>query len=286
MQIYIAPRYLLIVFAFFTFTGCAELDHQIETIKPTASLVGTRLTEIDFDQASLVFDVAVENRNPFSISLTGLKYDLKIDGNSLVSGVTGQGIKLKESSISKVALPVTLQFNDLRNIPGELWSKDRFAYQLNSSVNIELPLIGNYAIPFSKKGELPVPKLPHIKLRDLQIKNLSPTAAQIVAELVVENPNSFDLDLSDFNYKLNVNQQTWGEGQSSKPGNIPKKGTGTISIPLNLNLLSMGTTAYRVLTGDNIFNYHIVGDITLNTGMSYLRAYKMPLNIKGTASIN
>ncbi len=286
MQKHIATRTLWTVFILLTFTGCAELDRHIETIKPTARLVGTRLTDINFQQANLVFDVAVENKNPFSIQLAGLDYDLKIGGNSLVSGITGQGIKIQESSTSTVALPVTLQFDDLRKIPGELWNKDQFAYQLDSSIRIKLPVIGDYAIPFSKKGELPVPKLPRIKLKDLRIKNLSSTAAQIIAEVVVDNPNNFDLGLSNLNYTLNINKQTWGEGLSSKPTNIPKKGKGTIIIPLELNLLNMGSAAYKVLTGDNTFNYQILGGVTLDTGMDYLRAYKMPLNIQGTATLN
>ncbi|MCP4186831.1 MAG: LEA type 2 family protein [Gammaproteobacteria bacterium] len=286
MHTHLVTRYLLTLFLIITLAGCADLDHHIKTIKPTASLVGTRLTDINFEQAKLVFDVAVKNKNPFSIRLAGLDYDLKVAGNSLVSGVTGQGIKIKKNSTSKVALPVILKFDDLRNIPGQLWSKDQFTYQLDSSINIKLPVIGNYAIPFSKKGELPVPKLPNIKLRDLQIRDLSLTSAHIVAEVEVDNPNNFVLGLSSFNYQLNINQQTWGEGLSSKSNSIPKKGKGTISIPLKLNLLSMGKTAYQILTSGNKINYQILGGITLDTGMDFLRSHKMPLNIKGTTSFN
>ena len=141
-------------------SGCAEFDRHMDTAKPTAKLLGTRLTKIDFEQVNLVLDLAVTNKNPFSIPLAGLDYDFKIGGNSLVSGVTSQGLKMKRSSTSKIALPVTLKFDDLRKIPGELWKKDQFSYQLDTSINMKLPIIGLYSIPFSKKGTLPVPKLP------------------------------------------------------------------------------------------------------------------------------
>ena len=37
--------------------GCANLDQQLETIKPTAKLLGTRLTNINFEQADLMIEL-------------------------------------------------------------------------------------------------------------------------------------------------------------------------------------------------------------------------------------
>lgn len=275
-------KYIVLLFIGFTISGCAELGRQLDTAKPTAKLLGTRLTKLDFEQVNLVLDMAVTNKNPFSIPLEGLDYDLKIGGNSLVSGVTGQGLKVKRSSTSKIALPVTLKFDDLRKIPGELWKKDQFDYQLDTSINIKLPVIGLYSIPIRKQGTLPVPKLPRIQVRDLNVSELSLTAAKIVAEIEVDNPNDFDLGLSNFNYRLDINQSTWGEGTSSKPGSIPKKGKGTIQIPLQLDLMNMGKTAYQLLSSDDKIDYQLLGGITLDTGIDLLRQYKMPLNLKGT----
>lgn len=277
-------KFILAVFLVTLVSACAQIDKRIDTIKPTATLLGTRLTNINFDQADLVFDLAVTNSNPFSIKLAGLDYDLKVAGNSLVSGVTGKGIKVKKSSTSKVALPVTLKFDDLKKIPGELWNADEFAYQLDTSVNVKLPVIGNYAIPFSKKGELPVPKLPTVKLKDLKVSNLSLTSADLIAEIEIDNPNIFQLGLSNFNYRVNINQQNWGEGTSAKSSSIPKKGKGTISIPLKLNLLTMGKAAYQLVSGSKQFDYQLLGGVTLDTGLEFLRNHKMPLDIKGTTS--
>ncbi len=267
-------------------TACANLDKHIKTIKPTAELLGTRLTNINFEKADLVFDIAVKNKNPFSFRLAGLEYDLKVAGQSLISGITGQGIKVRKSSTSRVALPVTLKFDDLRKLPGKLWKSDQFAYQLDTSININLPVIGKYSIPFSKKGELPIPRLPKVQLRNLKVKNLSLTSADLVAEIEVDNPNAFKLGLSNFNYRLNINQQAWGEGISSSSKSIPEKAKGTLSIPLKLNLLSMGKAAYQLIKGSQTFDYQLLGGVTLDTGLDYLRAYKMPLDIKGTAALN
>lgn len=266
--------------------SCAELAKHAETIKPTARVTGTHLANINFQQADLVFDLAVDNRNPVAINLAGLNYDLKIEDHSLISGVAAQGVEIKPVSTSMVPLPVTLKFDDLRKLPGELWQKDRFAYQLDTEVVVDLPVIGNYAIPLSRSGELPVPKLPDIKVKGVKIKNLSLTAAEVVAQVEIDNPNAFDLGFSDFNYQLNINQQNWGQGSISQGGSIPQKGKGTVDIPMKLNIMNMGQTAYSLLSSKQPLEYQLTGGITLDTGIELLRNYKMPLDIKGKASLN
>ncbi len=264
-------------------TGCANLEKQIDTIKPSAELLGTRLTNINFDGVDLVFDVAVTNRNPFSLRMAGLDYEVVIAEHSFISGVMAQGLKLNKSSVSKVAVPVTLKFDDLRQLPGELWKADQFEYHVFTDIHLDLPVIGKYTIPVSAKGELPVPKMPSVRLQKVSVNSLNLASADIVADLEIDNPNAFDLALKNFNYKLDVNDKTWGEGTGATPNSIPQKSTGTIRIPLTLNLMTMGQSVYQLLNGDQRFAYQLAGSITIDTGLDFLRAYKMPLNISGTA---
>ncbi len=265
--------------------GCAELAKHAETIKPTAELTGARLASIDFQQADLLFDLAIDNRNPVAIDLAGLHYDLKIEDHSLLSGVTAEGLEIKAASTSAVQLPVTLKFDDLRKLPGELWSQDRFSYQLDTRFVVDLPIIGNYAIPVSKTGELPVPKLPKVSIKSIQVKKLGLSAAELVAQVEIDNPNAFDLSFSQLDYQLKVNQQAWGQGMLRQGGSIPQKSSGTVEIPVKLDLMSMGHTAYKMLSNREPFEYRLTGDITLDTGIELLRNYTMPLDISGKASL-
>lgn len=277
-------KLLLLLFTM-TLISCAELAKHADTIKPTAKLTGTRLANINFEQVDLVFDLAVENKNPVSLNLAGLDYELKIENQSLVSGTTAQAIKLKANSTSPVQLPITLKFNDLKNLPGELWKKDKIAYQLISQFNVDLPVIGNYAIPVTNKGELPVPKIPDIKIKDVKVKNLSFTSADLIAQVEVSNPNDFDLGLSNLNYQLTVNQQNWGQGKINQNSSIPKKGKGLVEIPVKLNILSAGKSAYNALVNKAPMEYQLTGNVTLDTGLDLLKKQNIPLDIKGMTSI-
>ena len=279
-------RHLFWLLAICLLTACAELSRHAETIKPTARLTDTRLTNISFEQADLVFDLAVQNRNPFAISLAGLEYDLKIENRSLVSGITAQGLKIEPAATSKVELPVTLKFADLKKLPGELWQQDKFSYQLDSRFIVDLPVIGNYAIPLAKQGELPVPRLPRVSLNDVTVRNLSISSAELVAHVEIENPNAFDLVFTDFDYRLKINRQEWGQGRIKDDIRVPEKGRSTIDIPLKLDMLSMGRTVYQALADRQALEYQLSGEATLDTGLELLRNFRMPLDVEGKASLN
>lgn len=203
----------------------------------------------------------------------------------MLSGVAAQGLKLRKSSTSKVTLPVTLKFDDLRQLPGELWDADQFSYHLASRIYLDLPVIGKYDIPFTRKGELPVPKIPSVTLTNVNVTSLNLASADVIAMLEINNPNAFQLGLKNFNYRLDINKQTWGEGIASAPGSIAAKSSGTVRIPMKLNLLTMGKSVYQLLNGDQRLNYQLSGNVTLDTGLAMLRAYKMPLNLSGSTSL-
>ena len=266
-------------------SGCAQLNKYTDTVKPTAQLTGAHITNINFDKVDLVFDLEVENKNPITLDLAGLDYDFKIEGQSLVSGVTAKAIKLKANATSPVQLPVTLKYDDLKKLSGDLWNKDQLSYDLQTTFNINLPVIGNYAIPVSKQGELPVPKVPAIKIKGMKIKNRSFTSVELVAQVEVNNPNDFNIALKSFNYQLNINQQKWGHGEITKSSNIPRKGKGIIEIPLKLDLFSIGNAASALLKSKSPLEYQLTGNATLDTGLELLKGYDLPFDIKGTTSL-
>ena len=278
-------KIIILGFLLFILNGCAELAKQAESIKPTAQVTGVRLSNINFEQADIIFDLAVDNKNPVAIDLAGLDYDFKVENQSLISGVSTQAIKLNANATSPVQLPVTLKFDDLKKLPGEIWKKDNVVYDLNTTLNVMLPVIGKYAVPVSKKGELPVPRIPGIQLKDIKLESLSFTAASIIAQVEVNNPNNFNLDVSNFNYQLNINQKKWGQGNITQAGTIPKKGKGIISIPLQLDLMSMGSAMFSILQSKAPLEYQLTGNATVDTGIELLRNYRLPVDISGKVAV-
>ncbi len=266
--------------------ACSQVQKQVEAIKPTASLVGVKLTNLNFDQAELVFNIEVKNDNPFSINLDSLDYDFKIADNSLVSGISNQEIKLKKSSISSISLPVTLKFDDLKKIPGGLRNADQLPYLFKSNLNVILPIIGYFTIPVEQQGELPVPKRPTIKFKRMKVENLTLSDADFIFTLEVYNPNAFHLGLSNFNYQLNINNQTWVKGINIEAAAIPQKGKGIINVPTKIDLRKVGSAVYSALANKDRLSYQLVGNITVDTGLEFLKDYEMLLNFAGTTKLS
>ena len=278
----ILPRILTLILIV-VLAGCAQLSKQAESIKPAVNLTNVRLASINFERADLVFDFEIDNENPVPLRLSSLNYDLKIEDQSLVSGVADKNLQIRANSISTVELSVSLKFDDLKKLPGELKDRDRITYKLDTQIMVDIPLIGVQAIPVSKQGELPVPKLPGIKLKDVKLDKLGSTHADVVAQIEIDNPNAFDLAISNLEYQLNINQQTLGQGKISWISRIPKKDKGTIDIPFKLDLLSMGQAAYALLSQKQAFEYRLTGSVTLDTGLELLRNVNMPLDIEGNS---
>jgi len=278
-------RKSLLLLLVFNLAGCAEITKYTDTVKPTASLTGMRLANINFEQVDLIFDLAVENKNPVALDLAGMDYDLKIANQSLVSGVTAKAIKIKADSTSEVELPITLKFADLKKLPGELWNKDTFSYRLDTRFNLILPVIGNYVIPVSQQGELPVPKAPEIKVKTVKVKNLSFTTADLVTEVEISNPNAFNLAINNFDYQLKINQQSWGKGKLNEKYMVPEKNKAVIEVPIKLDILNVGQSAYKLLLNKSPIEYQLSGKVTMDTGLELLRDYTMPLDIKGKAAL-
>jgi LEA14-like dessication related protein len=278
-------KVFLVMAAAMVLTACAELEKHADTIKPTAKLTASRLTAIDFDHADLEFDLAINNQNPIPLQLSGLDYDFKIDNQSLVSGVTAKGIDIAANSTSKVSLPVSISFDDLKKFAGDLADKDTLNYDLQTRFKLMLPIIGEYAIPVSKQGNFPVPKVPEIKLKKISLKDLNLTRANVIALVEIDNPNGFDLGLEKLNYQLKINNQNWGNGAVTQATKIASNSKANIEIPLSLDLLSIGTAAFSMLNSKSPLDYQLTGNAQLDTGLELLRNFDLPLNISGTTAI-
>lgn len=262
-----------------------QLDKQVEAIKPTAKVTGMRLAGISFDKADLVFDVAVENKNPVALKLASLQYDLKLQDQTLVSGSSDRAMELKARGTSHVELPVSLKFADLKKLPGEIWKRDRVQYRLDTRFGIDVPVLGKVEVPARSSGELPVPKLPSFSLKGLSLKKLGFSEAKIVAEVEVDNPNAFDLGMKSLDYRLKVNAQPWGKGQVEQGATVPAKGKGVVAIPVTLDLQSLGRSIYPLLTGKGRLAYELDGNMVLDAGLDMLKDVKLPLKLSGDTSL-
>ena len=277
----------ILVLIIFVVSGCATLEQVGQVLdgqKPTAEVKGLRLTQLDFNGVDLAFDVQVDNPNPVGISLSGLDYDLKLLGSRFLTGEQPMGLQVAANGSSPVAVPVRLEFQQLMAAYQQLKHADKAGYQLDLGLGFDVPVLGDLRVPVSYSGELPIPKMPDLKVRSLDVQQLSMSGAKLLMQLEVDNPNAFSLFLNQLDYDLKLNGFQVGGGQITRPVDLQQEGQGVISLPLTLDFAQAGMGLYKALLGKGI-QYDLNGSMSASGSNPILSGFSMPLNKKGTVGL-
>jgi LEA14-like dessication related protein len=229
---------------------------------------------------NLAFDVKVDNPNPVAISLAGLDYDLKLLGSRFLQGEQPTGLKVAANGSSQVQVPLRLGFQQLMSSYRQLKGAERADYQLDLGMGFDVPLLGRVRVPISYKGEFPIPRMPEIKLRSFDIRQLSMSGANLLLQMEVDNPNAFSLLLGKLDYNLKLNGYNVGSGLIDKPVNIEQGGQGVIGLPVSLDFAQAGLGLYKALLGSGI-SYDISGSMDASSSNAMLQAFRIPLDKQG-----
>ncbi|MCU7802030.1 MAG: LEA type 2 family protein [Candidatus Thiodiazotropha sp. (ex Lucinoma annulata)] len=239
------------------------------------------MTSLDFDGVELAFDVNVTNPNPVGIDLAGLDYDLKLLGNSFVKGEQPMALSVAANGTSQIELPMRLGFRQLMSSYQKLQHASQAAYQLDLGLGFNIPVLGKMKLPVSYQGEFPIPKIPDIKVKNLDIQKLTLNNAKLLLQIEVDNPNNFSLLLDQLNYNLKLNGFNVGNGLLSQSVAIKQDGRGVINLPLSVNIMQAGMGLYSALLGNDGLKYELNGSMAATSSNSILSDIKIPLNEQG-----
>ncbi len=277
----------VILIPLFLATSCTTLDQVgqvLEGQKPTASVKGLRLTGLDLDGVNLVFDVGVDNPNPVGISLASLDYDLKLQGSSFLRGDQPMGMQLAAKGNSQVQVPVRLGFQQLSNSYARLKNAREVGYELDMGMGFEVPLLGRVKVPVNYKGRVPIPEVPSVSLRSVDVRQLTLSGATLQLELEVDNPNAFSLMLNKLDYNLKLNGFNLGSGLVNNGMQVQRNGRGRFTLPLKLNFAQAGKGLYTALLGQHV-NYDLSGSVQASSSNPILKSFHIPLDKQGRVDL-
>jgi LEA14-like dessication related protein len=150
---------------------------------------------------------------------------------------------------------------------------------LNQS--ILLPVLGTVQIPVSRKASFPNFRIPKIKMQGIKLEKLSFTEAKLSVNININNPYTFSFSTNNFKYSLEVNGSQWMNGLLNRAVNFDPKSEQTLRIPISLNLLTLGTTAYQLFTGNSELDYRLKGQTEIKSSYQYLKAFNLPFEKAG-----
>lgn len=258
--------------------GCAAVSKLIQ--KPSVTFQKARLTDFSFSDLTLNIDLAVRNPNPIGVSLAGYDYEFMINNKKFLAGEATQKVRVLANATSTVSIPIGIKFKKLYELFSAAKSSDELPYQVAGHVLVNLP-IGPFRIPFSAKGKLPTVKIPKISIQNVKVESFSFSGIKLNLGVNVDNPNSFGFSMANFNYDINLSGKKAISGKTVRENVIPKKGKGTINIPVQLDFISIGSILTEALRKGNI-NYNLTGGGDFKTEFG---SVKLPIAAKGLAKI-
>lgn len=270
----------------FLIAGCSALRDIAKIQKPELSVTDVRVTDFTFEDIELTYIVTVDNPNSLSVQMDSYNYDFRLREKTFLEGRQDKNMEIKAADKSTFEVPMQLNFEKVYDGIKTLVNADEASYKFLSVVSFDLPVLGVTDIPVSKKGSLPMINVPKIIIKDLEIKNLSLTRADLVLNMEFDNPNAFGINVNNFNYDLTINGDRWAEGNALGNTSISNKGASQLQIPISLNITEMGMSAYRLLTGSGELNYSLSGNFNLGTTHPMLHQTNLSVNRSGSLSLS
>lgn len=260
---------LLVLLGAPALTGCAALSElaqaQLATAeRPSASIRNVRLRDLTLDGVVLDFDVDV--MNPYSVAIPRLDigYSLASGGQQILDGRTQPDTSIPAGESRTIRVPAAVTFADLLAVLDGVRPGAVVPYTAEFDFGIPIPGGESISLPLSREGELPVPAVPEVAIERVAWSKLSLGEATAEIAFAVRNPNQFGLDLTEFDYGLDLGGSRVGTA-SVRPGRaLEAGGERTITFPLSLRPLDLGFAAFRMLSGSSA-DYTIGGDMRLDT---------------------
>lgn len=141
-----------LVFCAALVSGCAALFWKGE--KPHVDIVNIIPKEMRLMEQTFVLELRIQNPTERDLNITGLVFDLDINGEPFASGVSNQSLKVERLSTEIVQVEA---YTGLTSILRQLSAASRgsyvseFKYRLKGSLHAGSP---SFRIPFDKTGEI------------------------------------------------------------------------------------------------------------------------------------
>lgn len=266
------------------FLACSTVVPLLQGAKiqqPAVDFQEVKIAALSFDKVDLLFNIKIKNPNQIAIKLNGFDYNLSLNDSRFLSGKQDRKMELKALGETTIQLPLSLNFKDMYRTVRSLQSSDSSKYALECGFVFNLPILGSKRIPVRKSGDIPLLKIPSLKLHALRLKGLSLTRADLQLEIEVVNTNALPLSLGKLNYELDMNNARWLTGTSEMKKELKQKNKNILKLPLSLNLLELGNSVYQVIRGNKAFEYQLKGNMNLSSAKYLLPESVLPFDLTG-----
>jgi LEA14-like dessication related protein len=138
--------------------GCA-LNTLAHMESPTVDVTGVKLLGTTLAGADVLVQLRVDNPNDVALTLDGITYKLRLNGQLLLNGEHDRQVQIAPSGSTAVELPLTIHFADLYRVIQTLQGRRNPDYALDADLRFAVPVLGEVSVPVTQTGRVPVDRL-------------------------------------------------------------------------------------------------------------------------------
>jgi LEA14-like dessication related protein len=224
---------------------------------PEVKVADFTVREISNKTLNLGLLLDITNPDPVGLNLDSVEYSVELADQPFFSGKEDQKTIIAANGVSRVALPVAINYSDLKAVFDSLKGLDEVPYKVTGTVKLDTP-IGPIPLPIKAKGTLPIIRAPRIDSVSINVDSISLSSAKLKINLGMINPNSFPVEIKQADYSIMLKGKQFSSGQLT-PQKIAGKAPAVISVPLTIDFASLGTWAYSMLLNNEVgytLSYH------------------------------
>jgi len=244
---------------------------KLEDYTPKLAFDGFELKKLSWEGADVNFNFKVDNPNPVTLGLASLSYDLGLEGKQLLKGTQDEGIQLAASASSPVTLPVSVKFGDMLELVGSADGKDELGYTIKGDFGLDTPL-GRLNVPYDHDGKLPVLRKPKISLDGFRMGKVDwgKQTAAMELDFKVKNEQNAAYGLKNLDYTIKLSGKDAAKGKLSESMQVAAGGEKVVTLPIDLDFLSLGVTLIQGLVAKEAIDIQLVGDLEIDTPLGAL----------------
>lgn len=273
---------LMLFLAFVSCKSLGPVGDALSQYTPKLRFQKLELRHIDFTKVDVDFMFALENPNPLSVKLDTFGYALGLEGVEFVKGTNDSGLQLKSYGETQLAIPVSLTFARIFELVQAVKGKDDLGFSVAGELGFKTPL-GLARVPFKEEGRFPVVHAPDISLEGLRVGKIDvlKNKASLAIDIGVANPDGGSaLSFAGFDFGLDLGGKRVASGVRDDIPAVSGGGKQTISLPIDINLLELGSTVVQALTKKKPIDTKLAGKVQVGTPFG-----NIPLSFDDLASL-
>ena len=144
-------------------TGCGMLG------KPSAHITGVKVQDISLTEATMLFDVKVDNPYTLPLPMSNVDYALSSQGQQFLTGKADVQGTVPAGGSKTLGVPVRIRFLQLIKAVKGARPGATIPYKAELGLSVDVPALGPLRVPMSKDGELAIPSAQGLlgQLKDL-----------------------------------------------------------------------------------------------------------------------